>query len=444
MSYYTPHTQEDISAMLDTIGVNSISELFKDIKPSCQPKSFDLAEGKSEMEVMSHFQKLAAANCASIAKFIGGGFYDHYIPAVVDALSSRSEFYTAYTPYQPECSQGTLQAIYEYQSAVCALTGMDIANASLYDGGTALYEAVMMAVRITGRKRIAVDGGVNPIYRKMLYTHTKNLHIEFADIPVSHGQSAREEVLKYLDDKTAAVILQNPNFFGAIDDHTDIIKMAHSAGALAIESVYPVSLGLLKTPREMDADITTGEGQSMGIPLSFGGPYLGFMAAKKEFARKMPGRIAGATVDKEGRRGFVLTLQAREQHIRREKAASNICSNEALCAMRAVIYLSSLGRGGLRELAQLNHDKAEYAKKLLNEIKGVEVKKTTPTFNEFTILLPKDADAIARAMIAKNFLAGLPLCRYYKGMEKCLLTAVTEKRTKKEIEDFASALKSLI
>jgi glycine dehydrogenase subunit 1 len=444
MSYYCPHTKEDIRAMLEVIGVNSIDDLFKDIKPSYKPASFNLPKGKSEMEVMDYFQKLAAKNCFTITKFIGGGFYDHYIPAVVDALSSRSEFYTAYTPYQPECSQGTLQAIYEYQSAICALTGMEIANASLYDGGTALYEAAMMATKITGRNKIVVDGGVNPIYRKILYTYTKNLHIDFAEIPVSHGQSTRSEIFKYFDDKAAGVILQNPNFFGAIDDHTDIIEKAHSIGAIVIESVYPISLGLLKSPAEMGADIATGEGQSMGMPLSFGGPYLGFMATKKEFARRMPGRIAGATVDRNGRRGFVLTLQAREQHIRREKATSNICSNEALCAMRAIIYLSSLGKEGLRELAQLNRDKAEFAKILLDKIKGIEVKRSSPTFNEFTVLLPKDADNVIKAMINKNFLAGIPLGRYYKGMEKYLLVAVTEKRTKREIEDFAEALKSVI
>lgn len=444
MNYYTPHTKEDIDAMLKTIGVGSVEELFQDIKPSHRPESFKIPKGKSEQEVLSHFKKLSSSNCAAITKFLGAGFYDHYIPSVVDALSGRSEFYTAYTPYQPECSQGTLQAIYEYQSAICALTGMEIANASLYEGGTALYEAAMVAIRATGRRRIVVDGGVNPIYRKILYTYTNNLSIEFVEIPVSHGQSAREEVFKYFDDKTAAVILQNPNFFGAIDDHTDIIDKAHSVGALAVESVYPISLGILKTPGEMGADIVTGEGQSMGIPLSFGGPYLGFMAVKKEFARKIPGRISGATVDKQGRRGFVLTLQAREQHIRRENATSNICSNEALCAMRAIIYLSSLGKEGLRQLAELNYDKAEFAKNTLDKIKGVEVKRSSPTFNEFTVLLPKNADKVVRAMIAHNILAGLPLGKYYKGMEKYLLIAVTEKRTKEEIEGFAKALKKVL
>lgn len=442
-NYYTPHTKEEISEMLKTIGVSSIEELFKDIKPAYRPKSFKIPEGKSEQEVMSHFKNLASQNCSTIVKFLGAGFYDHYIPSVVDALSGRSEFYTAYTPYQPECSQGTLQAIYEYQSAICALTGMDIANASLYEGGTALYEAAMVAIRITGRRRIVVDGGVNPIYRKILYAYTSNLSIEFAEIPVSHGQSTREEMFKYFDDKTAAVILQNPNFFGAIDDHSDIIEKAHSVSALAVESVYPISLGILKSPCEMGADIVTGEGQSMGLPLSFGGPYLGFMATKKEFARKIPGRISGATIDKDGRRGFVLTLQTREQHIRREKATSNICSNEALCALRAIIYLSSLGKEGLRELAQLNRDKAEYAKELLDRIKGVEVKRSSPTFNEFTVLLSKNANEVVEDMIKHNILAGLPLGKYYKGMEKYLLVAVTEKRTKEEIEGFVKTLENV-
>ncbi len=443
-SYYTPHTKEEIKAMLETIGAGSVEELFKDIKPSLRPKSFDIPSGSSEQEVLSRLKSLAARNCHSIIKFLGAGYYDHHIPSVVDALSGRSEFYTAYTPYQPECSQGTLQAIYEYQSAICALTGMDIANASLYEGGTALYEAAMAAIRATGRRKIVVDGGVNPIYRKILYAYTSNLSIEFAEIPVSHGRSTRKEMFGYFDDKTAAVILQNPNFFGAVDDHTDIIEKAHSAGALTVESVYPISLGILKTPREMGADIVTGEGQSMGLPLSFGGPYLGFMAVKKELARKIPGRIAGETLDKKKRHRFVLTLQAREQHIRREKATSNICSNEALCALRAIIYLSSLGKEGLRELALLNHDKAEYAKSLLDKIKGVEVKRSSPTFNEFTVLLPEDAEEVAEKMIAKNFLAGVPLGKYYKGMEKYLLVAVTEKRTKEEIEGFAAALEKVL
>jgi glycine dehydrogenase subunit 1 len=430
--------------MLKAIGVKSIGDLFVDITPNLRPKSFNIPEGRSEFEVCRFIQKLAKKNATDLINFVGAGFYDHYIPAAVDALASRSEFYTAYTPYQPESSQGWLQAIYEYQTAVCELTGLDVANASLYDGGTALYEAAMMAVRLTGRHKIIVDQGVNLIYRTMLYTYTTNLSIEFVETSVVHGQSSREEIFKHLDDKTAAVIVQNPNFFGAIDDYTDVAKKAHAAGALAVMSAYPIALGMLKTPGEMGFDIATGEGQSLGIPLSFGGPYLGFMSAKKEHVRQMPGRIVGATVDSDGKRGFVLTLQTREQHIRREKATSNICSNEALCALRAVIYLSLLGKTGLKELAELNYDKAEFAKSILEKIPGVVVKRTSPTFNEFTVLLPRNADDTVHKMIDKGFAAGFPLGRFYKGMDNYLLMAVTEKRTKEELLKFRDSLEAVL
>ncbi|MFH1878317.1 MAG: aminomethyl-transferring glycine dehydrogenase subunit GcvPA [Candidatus Omnitrophota bacterium] len=443
---YISHTPEDRKEMLKAIGISSgnMDELFSVIPAELRAKSFNLPRGKSEMEVEKYLRHLAAKNTTDMITFVGGGFYDHYIPAAVDAIVSRSEFYTAYTPYQPEASQGTLQAIYEYQSCICRLTEMEVSNASLYDGGTALYEAAMMAIRITGRNKIIMDGGVNPIYRRMMYCYTSNLSIDFVEINVSHGQSHRDEIKKYLDDKTAAVILQNPNFFGAIDDHSDISEMCHKLGALVIESVYPVSLGILKTPREMGADIATGEGQSLGIPLSLGGPYLGFIATKKEFARKMPGRIVGVTRDKKGRRGFVLTLQTREQHIRREKATSNICSNEALCALRALVYMCLVGRDGLREVAELCMRKAEYAKQRLENIKGVEVKRSSPTFNEFTIKLPRDSNEVIGKMIDRGFEAGFPLGRYYSDMEDYMLIAVTEKRTKREIATFAEALEDVL
>ena len=441
---YVPHTDKDTSEMLKAIGVKSVGDLFIDIAPALRPKSFDIPEGKSEFEVCRYIKKLASKNATNLISFLGAGFYDHYIPVAVDALSSRSEFYTAYTPYQPESSQGWLQAIYEYQTAICELLGLDVSNASLYDGGTALYEAAMMAIRLTGHKKIIVDQGVNLIYRTMLYTYTSNLSIEFVETTVVHGQSSREEIFKHLDDKTAAVILQNPNFFGAIDDYTDIVNKTHEAGALAIQSVYPISMGMLKTPGEMGFDIATGEGQSLGIPLSFGGPYLGFMSVKKEHVRQMPGRIVGATIDKDGKRGFVLTLQTREQHIRREKATSNICSNEALCALRAVIYLSLIGKTGLKELATLNYDKAEFAKSVLEKIPGVTVKRSSPTFNEFTICLPKNADDVVCKMVDKGFAAGFPLGRFYKGMDNYLLLAVTEKRTKEEILKFGDSLEAVL
>jgi len=441
---FTPHTEAEVKEMLKTIGVASIDELFSDVKKELKVKSFNIPQGKSEFEVIEYLRRLSLKNATGLVNFVGAGFYDHYIPAVVDTLASRSEFYTAYTPYQPECSQGWLQAVYEYQTAICELTDLDVSNASLYDGGTALYEACMMAIRITGRNKIVVDSGVNMIYRTMLYTYTSNLNIEFVETPVVHGQSARDDIYKHLDDRTAAVILQNPNFFGAIDDHSDIVKKAHSRGALVIQSVYPIALGVLKTPGSIGCDIATGEGQSLGLPLSFGGPYLGFMAAKKEYVRKMPGRIVGQTQDLDGRTGYVLTLQAREQHIRREKATSNICSNEALCALRAAVYLSLLGKEGLKELAQLIFEKTEFAKEVIANIPHVEVKRSSPTFNEFTVLLPRNADEVVNKMVDKGYACGFPLGRFYKGMDNYLLVAITEKRTKEDIVKFKESLEAVL
>jgi len=441
---YITNTPQEVGQMLKIIGVEDIDALFADIKPEHRPRSFDLPQGLSEYEVVRRLTALSLKNNVHVTPFIGGGYYDHYIPSVVSALTSRGEFYTAYTPYQPECAQGTLQALFEYQSSMCALTGMEVSNASLYDGGTALYEAMMMAIRITGRNKVIVDGGVSPIYRKILKTYTHHLSYEFQETPVVHGQSSREEIQRLLDRDTAVVILQNPNFFGAIDDLTDIIQKAHDVGALAIVSVYPISLGLLKTPAEMGADIVTGEGQSLGLPLNFGGPYLGFMCARKKYIRKMPGRIVGQTVDSKGQRCFVNTLQAREQHIRREKATSNICTNVSLCALQAAIFMAVVGKNGLKEMAQLNLDKAEYAKQLLSKIKGVEVKRSAPSFNEFTVHLPKDASQVVAAMMKKGFAAGFPLGRYYPGMERYLLVAVTEKRTKEEIDRYAKNLQEVL
>ncbi len=443
MSYIgTPQKQQ--AEMLKVCGVPSIYALFNDIPQELEPASFTIPQGKSELEVTTVMEKMAAQNYSHLTNFLGGGFYDHFIPSAVDAIVSRSEFYTAYTPYQPELSQGTLQAIYEYQTDIARLTDMDVANASVYDGGTALYEACQMAISATRRNRIVLDGGVNPIYRKMLYSYTSNLSIDFCDIAVSHGHSDRNKLFDVLDEHTAAVILQNPNFFGVIDDHTDIVEKCHHMGILVIQSTYPLALPLIKTPGDIDADIATGEGQSLGIPLSFGGPYLGFVATKKKFARKLPGRIAGRTVDTQGREGFVLTLQAREQHIRREKATSNICTNQALCALRAHVYLSLLGKTGIKEVAQLCLNKAHYAKERFKAIPGVSVMESYPTFNEFTIDLPIDAANLAGMMIDRGFAAGFPLGRYYPGMENSLLVAVTEKRTKHEIGQFAETLEDAL
>ena len=404
---YTPHTEE-VKQMLEDLGLNPLTVFFG-IPDGLKPRSFNIPSGKSEAEILNHLKLLASKNSSSLINFVGAGFYDHYIPAAVDAITSLPEFYTAYTPYQPETSQGWLQAIYEYQTAICHLTDMDVSNASLYDGGTALYEACMMAMRINGRKKIVVDEGVNLIYWTMIQCYISNLSLDIVKIPVKEFRVDRDKLLSSLDDKTSAVVLQNPNFFGCIDDYSDIVEYAHKKGIIVIESVYPVSLGVLKTPGEMNVDITVGEGQSLGNPLSFGGPYLGFIATKKEYVRKMPGRIVGRTIDRRGRDCYVLTLQAREQHIRREKATSNICSNEALCALRSVVYLSLLGKHGLTELAQLNMDKAEFARQQLEKIPNIQVFKEQPVFNEFPILLPERADFVVNKMIDKGYAPGFPL-----------------------------------
>jgi len=429
--------------MLKTIGC-SMDDLFAAVRPELAPRSFSLPPGRSELEVRRILGALSAKNKVELTSFLGGGFYDHYIPAAVDAIIRRGEFTTAYTPYQAEASQGTLQAIYEFQSAVCRLTGMEVANASLYDGGTALFEAVMMALRVTRRRKVIVDDAVNPIYRKMLSSYTGNLEIELRECPCAGGRTDRQRLADCLDDQTAAVIVQNPNFFGCVDDHSDVADMAHKVGALLVVSCYPVSLGILKTPGEMGADIATAEGQCLGLPLCFGGPYLGLMATRRKLVRKMPGRIAGRTVDVDGRQAFVLTLQAREQHVRRDRATSNICTNESLCALGALVYLTLMGKEGLVELADLCAAKAAYARERLLAIPGVTERFDAPNFNEFVLDLPQPAADVINHLIEHGFAAGFPLSRYYEGMENSMLVAVTEKRTKQEIGKLAETLEEVL
>ncbi len=441
---FISNTKEQQRDMLAEIGL-TMDKLFSDIPQDLKAGELNLPKGLTEHQVRNTLAEIAGKNYIDLTCFLGGGFYDHFIPSAVYAIISRSEFYTAYTPYQPELSQGTLQAIYEYQSAICRLTEMDAANASLYDGGTAIYEAVMMALRVTGRNKVIIDDSVNPIYRVMIDSYTKNLSIHLEQVNCVDGQANRDEIYKKLDNDTAAVILQNPNFFGCVDDFSDIAEAAHKKGALMIVSCYPVSLGILKTPGAMGADIVTGEGQSLGMPMSFGGPYLGFMSTKMEYIRKMPGRIVGQTKDKLGRRSFVLTLQAREQHIRRDKATSNICSNEALCALTALVYLSLIGREGLKETAQLCADKASYAYRKLTAIPGVKTHfKQKWFFNEFVLDLPCEAADVIARLIEKGFAAGFPLSRYYKNMEKSILICVTEKRTKQQIGMLAESLEACL
>ncbi len=435
----------DEQAMFQTLEIDGFDDLFAAIPDELRSDSFEVPDGLSEMEMMQHIRKIASKNSTDLVNFCGAGFYDHYIPAAVDALSSRGEFYTAYTPYQPEASQGTLQAAFEYQTAICRLTGMEVSNASLFDGGTALFEGIMMAMRITRRNKVLVDEGVNPIYRAMLRCYTQNLSIDYQEVPISgKGVADRSAYADALDDTVGAVVLQNPNFFGCLDNLTELVDSIHAVKALAIMSLYPLSASHIETPGAMGADIVTGEGQSLGLPLNFGGPYLGFMATKKKYVRKMPGRIVGETEDAQGRRGYVLTLQAREQHIRREKATSNICSNVQLCALRAIIYLSLLGREGFLDVGQQCMDRASYAWHKLTAIDGVEPLFNRRFFNEFALRLPKDASAVVSALVDQGIAAGFPVGRYYKGMENVLLVACTEKRTKEEIDILAAKLESVL
>ncbi|WP_372806277.1 aminomethyl-transferring glycine dehydrogenase subunit GcvPA [Pontiella sp.] len=438
-------SEQDQKAMFETLGIADFDDLFAAIPDDLQCGGLNIPEGLSEMEMMQHIRKIASKNTTNLVNFCGAGFYDHYIPAAVDALSSRGEFYTAYTPYQPEASQGTLQAAFEYQTAICRLTDMEVANASLFDGGTALIEGIMMALRQTRRNKVLVDEGVSPIYRKMLRCYTQNLSVDYQEIPLSgDGVADRGAHLEALDDSVGAVVLQNPNFFGCLDNLTDLIEKIHEVKALAIMSAYPMALSHVETPGAMGADIVTGEGQSLGLPLNFGGPYLGFMATKKEFVRKMPGRIVGETCDAAGRRGYVLTLQAREQHIRREKAMSNICSNVQLCALRAIIYLSLVGREGFLEVGRDCMDRASYAYQKIIAIDGVEPAFNRRFFNEFAVRLPKNATEVVSALVDQGIAAGFPVGRYYEGMENVLLLAFTEKRTKEEIDILVAKLESAI
>ena len=443
MARFTPHTDSEVKQMLKTIGIGSVDELFADIPEDLRPQSFDLPAGKTENESVKIFTDLARRNRIDYVSFLGGGYYDHFIPAAVNTISSRSEFYTAYTPYQPEASQGTLRAVFEYQTMIAGITGLDFANASLYDGGTALYEAIALAVRSTNRTKILVDKCINPVYLRIIKTYVINLDIEIIEVNPADIYADKDTIASLLDDRTAAVVVQNPNFFGIVEDFEDLFTFAETKGAVSILVFYPISLGILKTPGEMKADIAVGEGQSLGLPLSFGGPYLGLMSVDKKFVRKMPGRIVGETTDRNGRKAYVLTLQAREQHIRREKATSNICTNQALCALRAVVYLSLLGKEGFKKTALLNLERAEYLKEGLKKIKSMDVK-DGQTFNEFTVALPIKASDFIRRILDRGYVAGLPASIFFKEMTNYLIISATEKRTESEIDAFVDAAREVL
>jgi glycine dehydrogenase subunit 1 len=445
---YTLNTPEQQRAMLEAIGATSIEELFSVIPPEMRLKrALDVPAALSEIELTRHVHDLAARNrSASTATcFLGGGSYDHFIPAVVDAIASRSEFYTAYTPYQAEASQGSLQAFFEFQTLICQLTGMDVANASLYEGGTSVVEAVFMAIRHTGRMgKVHVAESVHPEYRQTLQTYLANLEPKAVTVPTPEGFLNPDELKKHLDGTVSAVVVQHPNFFGCLEEVQAVARLAHEAGALLIVSFDPISLGVLKRPGDLGADIAVAEGQSLGNPMTYGGPYLGLLACREAFMRKIPGRVVGQTVDRLGRRTFVLTLQTREQHIRREKATSNICTNQGLMALKATVYLASLGPQGLRETAELCVRKAHYAAEQLGRAEGLKLRFNRPFFKEFTVRSKVPVHVLFAHALEDNILAGLGLGRWYPSLEDSFTVAVTEKRTRSEIEALATSLNAAV
>ncbi|NMA43457.1 MAG: aminomethyl-transferring glycine dehydrogenase subunit GcvPA [Oligosphaeraceae bacterium] len=443
---FIANTDAERQEMLAFLGLDSMQQLWQ--KAHVPEPEFDFSQlpaGISELEVSRHFNDLAAKNGSGLVSFLGMGHYDHFIPAAVSDVLIQAGFYTSYTPYQPEASQGTLQAIFEWQTAICRLAGMEVANASLYDGGSAIFEALTMSMRSTRRRNeIVVSEAVSPIHRKMLDTYCASLDLKIIPVPARAEKSDIAGILAAVNESTACVIVQYPNVFGSIEDWSSAVAAIKEKGALAVCSAYPTALALLKTPGEMGFDIVIGEGQPLGMPLSFGGPYLGYMCTTNKLLRKMPGRIAGQTTDSRGRTGYVLTLQAREQHIRREQAMSNICSNNNLCAVAALVYMSVLGKEGLREVASLCHDKAAYARQRLSAIPGVEALGDSPFFNEFVLQLPTDAKPLLAELLKKGYAAGVPLGKYYPGRERQLLVAVTEKRDKAEIDLLAESLEALL
>jgi glycine dehydrogenase subunit 1 len=442
---YFYNTPDDVAAMLQAIGVGSVNELFDSVPEELRLKRpLNVPMALSELELEQHLRDLAAKNSHIGQKvcFLGGGAYDHFVPAVVDAIASRGEFYTSYTPYQPEVSQGNLQVMFEYQTLICQLTGMDVSNASLYDGGSAAAEGVLLAMSVTGRpKKAVVAESVHPHYREILKTYFASIGAELVTVATPGGVAKPADIAAAVDNETACVLLQHPNFFGCLEDVAGIARIAHEAGALLVQSFDPISLGLLKRPGDLGADVAVAEGQSLGTPLLYGGPYLGIMACKEQFVRRMPGRIAGQTVDRRGRRCWVLTLQTREQHIRREKATSNICTNQGLFALRAAIYLAQMGPQGLRETAELCVRKEHYAQDRLTASSRLSLAFDQPTFKEFVVRVRDGRvnDLLARASDA-GYLAGISLGRWYPQLDDCFLLTVTEKRTKTEIDGLAEVL----
>ncbi len=442
---YLPHTDGDRQKMLAAIGIDSLDELFQMIPEEKRYPPLDLPSPLSEMEVVRLLREMSEENADLVHHpcFLGAGAYHHFTPAVVDHVLRRGEFYTAYTPYQAEASQGTLTAIYEYQTMICDLVGMEVANASLYDGGSAVAEAGLMAARLTRRDGLVVARNLHPAYRQVLRTYTQGLGLPIAEVGyTAQGVVDLKSAEEALSSDAAALIIQHPNFFGCLEDIPSASQLAHQVGALLVVSVDPIAMGLFSPPGEEGADLVVGEGQALGNTLSFGGPYLGFMACRKEHMRQLPGRLVGMTTDDQGRRGFVLTLQAREQHIRREKATSNICSNEALVALAAAVYLAAMGKEGLRQVAELCFHKAHYAAQRIAGIPGFGGP-FGEFFKEFVVKTPLPPQEVNAKLWERGIVGGYDLGRDYPELADGLLLCVTEMNPKEEIDALVEALKEV-
>jgi glycine dehydrogenase subunit 1 len=445
---YIPNSPDERAEMLRQIGAGSIETLFESIPEALRlRRPLNVPAALSEIELLKKFDEMAARNqAAGRFSFLGAGAYSHYIPTVVDHLISRSEFFTAYTPYQPEISQGTLQAIFEFQTLVCQLTGMDIANASMYDGSTAMAEAVLMAERVTKRGKVLASSAIHPEYLHVAHTYVQHAGIELQHAPfdAATGQTSAA-AFESIDDKTAAIVVQSPNFFGCIEDLEALSQIAHAHGALLIVAVTEaMSFGLLRSPGACGADIVVAEGQSFGVPLSFGGPYVGLFATRDKYARQIPGRLVGEAYDKQGRRGFVLTLATREQHIRREKATSNICTNEGLIALAATVYLETMGPRGIQQVAQRCAQKAQYAARQISKLAGFSLPFSAPFFNEFVVRAPVPASSLLEKLASeKEIDGGIALSRFDANRPNDFLVCVTETNTREQIDALVAGIDSL-
>ena len=440
---YIPNTDKNCREMLNKIGLREIQDLFSPVPENLRlKKALNLPAALSEMELLREIEQISKRNNSGLTIFAGGGVYDHFIPAAVDTIVSRPEFMTAYTPYQAEVSQGTLQAIYEFQTCICHLTGMDVANASMYDGGSASAEAIILSVTNRKRSKVLISETVNPLFRNVIDTYLTGRDIEIVSVPQKNGTTDFDKLESRMDDNTACVLLSQPNYFGLLEDVEVAGEMIHNSGGLLITAVDPISVVLLKTPGDWGIDIVVGEGQPLGIPLNFGGPLLGFFAVKEKLIRNIPGRLAARTVDTDGNPGFVLTLQTREQHIRRNKATSNICTNQALCATTALVYMTLLGKEGLRRVALLSMEKTHRTAEKIFSLDGFAQYFDGDYIREAAIKTPIPAKEIIDRLIEKNgILPGIDAGRFYDGLDDCLLLSATEKRTDSEIISLVKALK---